>query len=317
MIPWVNGNDSKWITKKNKYEDNKTTLSNYISGESRYRDYGTLNYLLLSIEKYASWVNRIFIITDNQVPEGISDNPKIELIDHSDFIDDKFLPTFNSNAIELNIHHIEKLSEHFVLFNDDMILNNKVEPDDFFKCGLPVDATVFSPIFPESEFDRIRINNVAEINKHFDKRTVQKKIFTKIFNFKYHKLLINNILVSPYSRFTGFHDSHLPISYTKAEFKEVWNYESELLNETISHKFRKDSEISHWFIRYWRLMKGQFATQKLPFGRFFYLFEDASWEEEIINGKSKVICINDCDDLSNIDKYIQKLTNALDTKLAH
>lgn len=71
------------------------------------------------------------------------------------------------------------MSEYFVLFNDDILLNNYVEKEDFFKDGVPVDAAIFSPIFPESDFDRIRINNVIIINRCFKKRQVQRKKFLK------------------------------------------------------------------------------------------------------------------------------------------
>ena len=45
---------------------------------------------------------------------------------------EEYLPTFNSAAIELNLHRIEGLSENFVFFNDDMYLIQDVKPDDFF-----------------------------------------------------------------------------------------------------------------------------------------------------------------------------------------
>ena len=49
----------------------------------------------------------------------------------------EILPTFNSCAIELHLHRIKGLSEQFVYFNDDMVLNAPVTPDYYFKDGLP------------------------------------------------------------------------------------------------------------------------------------------------------------------------------------
>lgn len=69
VITWVDGNDSTWIKKKNIYlNPNFTDLD---ASNKRYRDYGTLLYLLRSIEKYASWVNNIFLVTDHQVPKWL------------------------------------------------------------------------------------------------------------------------------------------------------------------------------------------------------------------------------------------------------
>lgn len=314
VIPQVNGSDPAWIEKRNKYSSNDNFNNIFANGSNRYRDYGTLKYLLRSIEKYASWVHKVFILTDNQKPQWFKESSKVVIIDHKDFIDGKYLPTFNSNAIELNIGKIKKLSEYFVLFNDDCLLNNYVEKEDFFKDGVPVDAAIFSPIFPESDFDRIRINNVIIINKYFKKRQVQRKKFFKIFSFKYGTKILNNILMAPYSRFSGFYDFHLPIAYTKSEFLEVTKFEKSKIDETISHKFREDSDLSHWLIRYWRLMSGDFETQKLPFGKLFYLFQTDEWEKEILKGKLKSLCINDGENIMDIASYQERLIRVLDRK---
>ena len=53
-----------------------------------------------------------------------------------------YLPTFNINSIELNLHRIKGLSEHFVFFNDDMFLIDSVRPEDFFKNGFPCDLSL-------------------------------------------------------------------------------------------------------------------------------------------------------------------------------
>ena len=45
---------------------------------------------------------------------------------------------FNSRSIETKIHHIPGLAEHFIYFNDDMILLRKVSKSDFFIDDLPV-----------------------------------------------------------------------------------------------------------------------------------------------------------------------------------
>jgi hypothetical protein len=48
------------------------------------------------------------------------------------FGDTGVLPTFNSHAIESRLHRIEGLSEHFLYFNDDMMLGRPVLPTTFF-----------------------------------------------------------------------------------------------------------------------------------------------------------------------------------------
>jgi len=97
---------------------------------ARYRDRDILRYWFRGVEKYANWVHRVYFVTDNQKPSWLNTAcPKLEMVDHTDFIPSCYLPTFNANTIELNFHRINGLSEHFVAFNDDMFINQPVTPD--------------------------------------------------------------------------------------------------------------------------------------------------------------------------------------------
>lgn len=64
------------------------------------------------------------------------------MVRHEDFMAPAYLPTFNINSIELNLHRIKGLSQQFVFFNDDMFLINSVVQEDFFKNGFPVTAVL-------------------------------------------------------------------------------------------------------------------------------------------------------------------------------
>lgn len=155
--------------------------NSHLNGISRYRDFGILKFALRSIEQYVPWVNKIFLITDQQVPNFLEVNhPKIEVIDHCEFIPSQYLPTFNSNVIELNAFRIPNLSEHFILMNDDMIFTQPLDKGDFFQGDNVVDAAILSPLFPrETGIARILANNVSVINHYFSKREWGKNIFGK------------------------------------------------------------------------------------------------------------------------------------------
>ena len=56
---------------------------------------------------------------------------------HQDFIPQEYLPTFNSNVIELNLFRLEALSDKFILFNDDMFFNKPLQPSFFFTGDRP------------------------------------------------------------------------------------------------------------------------------------------------------------------------------------
>ncbi|MDE6793732.1 MAG: Stealth CR1 domain-containing protein, partial [Muribaculaceae bacterium] len=136
---WVNGNDPVWIEKRNR-AIGKTEAHSAVNCDGRYADNDELKYSLRSAEMYAPWVRKIFIVTDNQVPEWLDTiNPKIQIIDHTEILPPEALPCFNSNVIEHFIFRIPDLSEHFLYANDDMYFNRPVSPEMFFAPdGLPI-----------------------------------------------------------------------------------------------------------------------------------------------------------------------------------
>ncbi len=136
VYTWVDGSDSKWLEKK------KRTLENYadhhasedVSGASRFRNNGELRYSVRSVMKFAPWIRKVFIVTDDQVPDWLdTSNRKIEIVDHQDIFDNKDdLPCFSARAIEMRLHHITGLSERFLYFNDDFFLGRPTSVSDFF-----------------------------------------------------------------------------------------------------------------------------------------------------------------------------------------
>jgi hypothetical protein len=57
---------------------------------------------------------------------------KIKYVYHDEYIPAQYLPTFNSTVIELFLHRIQALAEHFVYFNDDTYVVRKMQPSHFF-----------------------------------------------------------------------------------------------------------------------------------------------------------------------------------------
>lgn len=136
---WVNGNDPQWLAKRNACIG-KTEEKSAVNCDGRYADNDELKYSLRSIEKYAPWLRRIFIVTDNQVPVWLdTSNAKVRIVDHKEIMPDVCLPCFNSAVIEHFLYRIPGLAEHFIYANDDMFINKPVTPETFFgKDGLPI-----------------------------------------------------------------------------------------------------------------------------------------------------------------------------------
>jgi hypothetical protein len=95
-----------------------------------------LKYSLRSIDKFAPWINKIYLLVDAPkiYPTWIDqNNDKIILVDTTEtFPDKKYLPNSNSNAIETTITRIPNLSEHYIYFCDDIFLGKPLKYTDFF-----------------------------------------------------------------------------------------------------------------------------------------------------------------------------------------
>lgn len=134
---WVDGNDKNWKKEKN-YWLQKIKQEVIVCKDSvvdaRWRDNDELKFALRSAEKYAPWINHIFIVTGfNQVPKWLNTkHPKITVVPQEQIMPADSLPTFNSVAIEMCLMNIPNLSEHFLLSNDDMFFNKPVSPDFFY-----------------------------------------------------------------------------------------------------------------------------------------------------------------------------------------
>lgn len=79
------------------------------------------------------WIRKLHLIVSNpeQVPPWIN-QCGVHIVLHEHFIPKRFLPTFNSTAIEMFVPYIPDLAEHFIYANDDMYIMNPCEPSDFF-----------------------------------------------------------------------------------------------------------------------------------------------------------------------------------------
>jgi hypothetical protein len=145
VITWVDGSDPAISTQRDHYMSNATApLHENAINPHRWICSDELHYCLRSIANHAPWVRRIWIVTDNQLPEipalpdGFVD--KITIIDHREIFAgyDDALPTFNSLSIETMLWRIPGLAEHFLYFNDDVFLTAAVNPDDFFTGKGPI-----------------------------------------------------------------------------------------------------------------------------------------------------------------------------------
>lgn len=129
VITYVDGNDSEWRQAYEKYTD-KPLL------DKRFRDWGTLKYLMRGIEKNMPFIRNVYLVVsgESQVPDWVN-RENLRIVLHSDIIPEKLLPTFNCNPIELHLQNIKGLDEKYLYFNDDIFPVLPCEESDFYDNG--------------------------------------------------------------------------------------------------------------------------------------------------------------------------------------
>lgn len=320
VIPWVDGSDEKWRDLKSQYEKGNTlNRSNESNKDSRYRDWDILKYLFRSIEKYAPWVSKIHFVTCGQKPQWLNiAHPKLNLVNHGDYIPSEYLPTFSSHTIELNFFRIKELSERFIYFNDDFFLTAPTVPTDFFKNGLPCDAAILTPIYgtiPGHPFVHYLLNNIQVVNGHFDLRDVQRAKPWNWFNVKYGKYNINNIMYSLRKRkLAGLYNFHMPASMLKSTFQRVWEMEPEILDATCRNRFRGLNDVNQYVMSYMNLCENKFVPRSPKWGKYFSVGErHEELYDSVINQRYKYIAINDTDYDIDFEKERDFLVDMFET----
>lgn len=129
VITYVDGNDPVWKQDYEKY-------TNVPVMQKRFRDWGTLKYLLRGIETNMPFIRNVYLVVSHssQVPEW-ADQSQLKIVLHKDIIPADYLPTFNCNPIEMHLHRIDGLDEEYLYFNDDLYPLAPCRPEDFFRDG--------------------------------------------------------------------------------------------------------------------------------------------------------------------------------------
>ena len=264
----------------------------------QFYNHNTIKYVLRGIDEFIPYVNNVFIVVSNieQVPDYI-DQSKVKIVLHKDFIPEKYLPLFNSTAIELFLHKIPGLGEEFVYFNDDMIPISHIPYDDFFKDGIPcisfnTEQRDKTPAYKHCVLSFYEAKNTVEIltDKEIDTKDIELQI-----------------------------PQHSPTSLLKSVCDEASNIErhNSLLDFYITN-IRMPRNINQYYWADILYFKKQYTASNI---KSYYTstldIKDVDIEE--VKKENKFICINDYGSdempLSQIDDIIKlKLDTILKNK---
>lgn len=271
---WVDNKDAEWVRKRGKYDvsdTNKDAVST-----CRFYNNDELKYSLRSVSQNLSWINNIYIITDNQVPDWLNtNNNRINIVNHSDIIPSNYLPLFNSCAIESRIPYIENLSEFFIYANDDMFFWKPISPDFFFNEEKPIYIA--------------------------GKRIVNKE-YKHLYGYTVARMY--KLVKTRYGVDIPFFPHHNADPYRKSLFLNCIKEFQEDFDKTLSNRFRAISDVQRSIIMYYSIARNQAILDKTRQNSFFEalgipigesLAYDLNWFNfaKIKAAQSKLLCIND------------------------
>lgn len=276
VYTWVDGSDPEWQEARDRWQ--KKTAGFINNGDAntrnRYRDHDELKYSLRSIHECAPFVHHIYIVTFSQVPKWLKPHPKITIVDHKDIFSNKGdLPTFNSQAIEANLHRVPDLSEKFIYFNDDVFLSSKVTALDFFEKDklLVVCCNRKSPqgsiIDGEGSYQSSWKNTNSFLNLHFKKEE-------------------------------RFKLAHAPFALKKSLMYELENYFPYVFKGVSSHKFRMASDftLTNGLIQYFGIYTNRAKLKKSTSQVLLYTSDASENEKQYSTYRRKnfkFLCIED------------------------
>lgn len=282
---WVDGEDENWLKKKAHYQSEK--CEEEAIKKCRFISNDELKYSLRSVEKNASWINKIYIVTDDQIPSWLNlKNDKVRIVDHSEIVPQDKLPLFNSNAIELRIPFIPNLSEYFLYANDDMFFWSRVDEDFFFEGEKPI-CRLFSVMKLDDDSERVYDKTI---------HLAYRKVFEKFRKPK--------ITGSPH---------HCIDAYKKSIFIDCLNSFPELVSNTLENRFRTSEDWQRMIVIYYTLATGQGVEKwvkptwldknvfrKVLDTKCFNLSKRTIKRIEQI--RAKLVCLNDCEKTTDKDR---------------
>ena len=304
VVLWVDSTDPEWIASYNHYRPEKP-----IQDAARFRNWNIFRYWFRAVERYAPWVNKVFLVTNGKFPDWINENcEKLVLVKHSDFIPEKYLPTFNSNAIELHINKINALSEHFVYFNDDIFINAPVAPEYYFRRGLPCDYNRETILrYPRYNIEeRFGLAfyfyfDMALVNNHFSRKETIRKAWWKWYGpHLWGSPLLTSLMLLRERHFEGFSLIHNEQPMLKSVLDEIWEKEAVCI-ESCCTRFREEISLNQYLIRYWQFASNRFYPAKRQSVAYHNYNGQIVAEvvKKLREEKVKSICINDSTYCSN------------------
>ena len=297
VFTWVNNQDKKWQQRYQMYATSVdiNKFGQYATDTARFDNHNELYYAVLSVKKYLSWIRKIFIVTDNQIPTWVDEFNNITIIDHKDIIDHTYLPTFNSHVIEAFLHKIPNLSENFIYFNDDVFVARSLPKEHFFS------ANNLASIFISSK----KLETMMKKNTKTPTMFAMKKSI-ELINKHYNQNIQNGLV-------------HTYFPLKKSIYKKAWELFEDDIREFLPNKFRGNNDINMaTFLIPWLMYYEGKATERIDICYYFNIrsYSATTYYKRLLQLKSlnaspHSFCANDFNTKTEYKNYQENLIDML------
>jgi hypothetical protein len=318
VIAWVDGNDPAHKQKIHPYLNHQNLTFDDIAGPTRYRSVGEIIYSVASILRFAPFIRKIFIISDNQNP-NLNDfiqlnfpdcTTKIEIVDHTVLFRgyESYLPVFNSLAIETCTYRIPDLMENYVYFNDDFFLVRPVQYTDWFKSD---------SIVAYGNWRNILLDKLLWLIKPL-------KNGHKPIGFK-DTMITAAIKLGRIWKY--FHLEHIPHPLKKSVLEQYFIQHPDHFLSNISYKFRSPGQYNPQELYYLLMFKAGKAIREPVKNKFLYLKPVKRGDKYVtrkintfeLNTDIRFCCIGSLDLATNTDReklleWLEKVLNIKNNK---
>lgn len=294
VVPFVDSSDPVWIEQFNKYSPVKKDKE--VNDVQRFRaDTDLFRYHFRGIQKFMPFIDTIHLLVSSksQVPEWL-DQSKVHVVEHKEFIPEKFLPTFNSSTIEMFLGKIPGLSEKFIYANDDFYYVYDLKEKFYFDGD-----KIISRLEPHPLQDK-------------DNMPLWKRIFINSYNLARYgikdvPLNENNYYVPP----------HIECGMFKSKINEIYNkFEKEILDSC--SRFREPKNLNQYLYTDYLIFTKQYKDGTHSYRNFNASTSKDNLINAIMNpNKDKVIrsfVLNDTGDLKNTEILLQYIDKILPEK---
>lgn len=273
-----------WVDSTNTSVNIQQTYDAERVGERR-----SLKYTLRSIYYNLSWIDNIYIVTNNQWPSWLDEKhsldlkPRIVRIDHTDINPEK-KPMYGCPAIEVCLDRIPNLSEVFLYANDDTFVINKMLPNEWTDGS----KTIF----------RYSLNPNINFSKCFTGYNY--------YDIYYQYLLAKNI----YPMLIDFvKPLHHIVALSKSSFEIAKNEFPDLYKKTYTMIGRPETErISRCLMEFISVGRGDCILHDVTSSHITKYLDRANFAPKYIHKDTKLLCINHIWDLpQNIEYFLKSV----------